>query len=500
MPPVYGAQNGLECTMTPVGRHAVVIGASISGLLAARALSEFYETVTVLERDRFPKADVPRRCVPQGFHPHGLLTRGVDVIEQFFPGWSDEIVAAGGIGADYAHDLVWTDSGMTLKSGPSRLTGVVAPRPVLEGQLRRRLIALSNIRTVENCTVLGVVASDDNEVVKAVRTIMGNARHEKLIPADLIVDASGRDSLSPAWLKNLGYRRPPIERIEIGVGYTTRRYRRHPTDLDGKLGVLVSAGAPNWRNGALLYHTEDCWIASIGGYLGDHAPADQQQFAAFARSLPARNIHDVVARAEPLSDFAVYRYPANVRVGYELLDRFPKNYLVIGDALCSFNPVYHQGMAVAAQEAVLLRQCLREGVTDLARRFFGGVAALIDPPWAMAVSNDLRHPHVAGACSLTMKFLTWYIGKLIRAGRYDARLTDALLRVRNLQALPLSLLQPAIIGRTLCGNLGLRGSSGASQGPLGTRPSGTVSPANRTGTISTRSASRRSISSRPDSR
>jgi 2-polyprenyl-6-methoxyphenol hydroxylase-like FAD-dependent oxidoreductase len=486
--------------MTSVGRHAVVIGASISGLLAARALSEFYETVTVLERDTFPKADVPRRGVPQGDHPHGLLTGGRDVIEQFFPGWSDEIVAAGGICADYADDVAWTGFGLTLKSGPSGLNGVLASRPVLEGQLRRRLLALSNVRAVQDCTVLGVVASDDNAAVKAVRAIIGNARHEKLVLADLIVDASGRDSLSPAWLKNLGYRRPPVERIEIGIGYTTRLYRRHPTDIGGKLGVLVSASAPNWRSGRLLYHTEDCWIASVGGYLGDYVPADQQQFAAFARSLPVPDIHDVVARAEPLSDFATCRHPANVRVGYERLTRFPRNYLVIGDALCSFNPVYHQGMAVAAQEAALLRQCLREGTAELARRFFDGAADLIDPPWAMAVANDLRHPQVTGACSVTMTFLTWYIGKLYRAGRHDARLTDALLQVKNLQALPLSLLQPAIIGRVIRGNLGFHGRNSPVQGPSGAPLLGTVSPADRIGRISRRSASRRSISSRPDSR
>ncbi len=486
--------------MTSVGRHAVVIGASISGLLAARALSEFYQTVTVLERDRFPKADVPRRGVPQGHHPHGLLTQGRDVIEQLFPDWSDEIVAAGGISADYADDVAWTGFGGTLKSAPSGLMGVLASRPVLEGQLRRRLFALPNVRAFEDCTVLGVVAGDDNAVVKAVRIVIGNTGHEKRVPADMIVDASGRDSLSPAWLRNLGYGRPPTERIEVGVGYTTRLYRRHPTDLGGKLGVLVSASAPNWRNGTLLYHTEDCWIASIGGYLGDYAPANQQQFAAFARSLPVPDIHDVVTRAEPLSGFAACRYPANVRVGYEQLARFPGNYLVIGDALCSFNPLYHQGIAVAAQQAALLRQCLREGTADLARRFFGGAAALIDPPWAMAVSNDLRHPQVVGACSVTMKFLAWYIGKLSKAGRHDAALTDALLQVRNLQALPLDLLQPATIGRVICGNLGFRGRNGAEKGSPGARPYETVSPANRTDRTSRRSASRRSISSRPDSR
>jgi hypothetical protein len=371
---------------------------------------------------------------------------------------------------------------------------------VLEGQLRRRLLGLPNVRVIEDCTVLGAVASDDNAVVKAVRAIIGNAGHEKLILADLIVDASGRDSLSPAWFQILGYERPRVERIEIGMGYTTRLYRRHPGDLGGKLGVVVSASAPNWRSGRLLYHTEGCWIASVGGYLGDYAPADQRQFAAFARSLPVPDIHDVVARAEPLSEFAVCRYPANIRVGYERLSWLPNNFLVIGDALCSFNPVYHQGMAVAAQEAALLQRCLRAGTADLARRYFDGAAALVDPPWAMAVCNDRRHPRVTAACSVTMKFLTWYIGKLHEAGRHDERLTDALLRVTNLHELPFSLLHPAIIGRVITGHLSFGGRNGAEQGLPGARRIGTASPANRTGKTSRRSASHRSISSPPDSR
>ena len=486
--------------MTSLGSHAVVIGASMSGLLAARALSEFYEAVTVLERDRFPNADVPRKGVPQGYHPHVMLTRGLDIIEQLFPGWGDEVVAAGGISADYVDDVAWTGFGATLKSASSGLIGVLASRPVLEGQLRRRLLALPNVRAIEDCTVLGVVAGAGDAVVQGVRVMVGNARQETLVQADLIVDASGRDSLSPAWLKNLGYGRPPVERIEIGIGYTTRLYRRHPSDLGGKLGVLVSACAPNWRHGALLYHTEDCWIASVGGYLGDYAPADQQQFAAFARSLPVPAIHDVVARAEPLGGFGACRHPANVRVGYERLAQFPKNYLVTGDALCSLNPVYHQGIAVAAQEAALLRQCLGEGTSDLARRFFGGAVALIDPPWAMATSSDLRHPQVTGACSVTMKFLSWYIGKLYKAGPHDAALTDALLQVMNVQSLPLSLLHPAIVARVVRGNLGFRLRRRTEHRLPGAGLINTVSPADRTDKTSRRSASRRPISSPPGSR
>ena len=139
------------------------------------------------------------------------------------------------------------------------------------------------------------------------------------------------------------------------------------------------------------------FYVSVGGFFGDHAPDDQQLFAAYVRSLPTSDIHDIVAHAEPLSDFVTYRYPANLRHRYEQHTRFPKNYLVVADAICSFNPVYGQGMTVAAEEAAVLRDCLRAGDSDLARRFFNAAKTAIDTPWEIAVGNDLRHPQVGSA-------------------------------------------------------------------------------------------------------
>ena len=135
--------------MKHIGQHAIVIGASMGGLLAARALSDFYAVVTVLERDAFPQSDIPRKGVPQGRHAHGLLARGRNVIENFFPGWTDEVVASGGVRGDIAGDVNWIGHGVTIKSAPSDLVGLLAPRPVLEGHVRRRLMALSNVRVIE---------------------------------------------------------------------------------------------------------------------------------------------------------------------------------------------------------------------------------------------------------------------------------------------------------------------------------------------------------------
>ena len=446
--------------MTRVGEHAIVIGASMGGLLAARALSEFYASVTVLERDAFPISDAPRKGVPQGSHAHGLLARGRNVIEDFFPGWADEVVASGGVKGDVAGDVNWIGHGLTLKSAPCDLIGLFVSRPVLEGHVRRRLLALSNVRGIENCAVQGLIASDDKTAITGVRIRVGN-QAEQVMLADLVVDASGRGSSSAAWLECLGYARPKEERVEIGLGYTTRVYRRRGGDLGGKLAVVVAGSGPNWRNGALLFQSEDRWIVSVGGFFGDHAPDDQQLFAAYVRSLPTSDIHDIVAHAEPLSDFVTYRYPANLRRRYEQLTRFPKNYLVVADAICSFNPVYGQGMTVAAEEAAVLRDCLRAGDSDLARRFFNAAKTAIDTPWEIAVGNDLRHPQVGSARPPKVRFINWYIGKLHMAARHDSVLANAFLKVANLVAPPQMLLHPVMVARVIWGNIGRQPSGDA---------------------------------------
>ena len=442
--------------MKRIGEHAVVIGASMAGLLAARALSDFYGTVTVLERDRFPLSDIPRKGVPQGRHAHGLLSRGRSVIEQFFPGWTDEVVASGGIRGDIAGDVNWVGHGVTIKSAPSDLIGLLASRPVLEGHIRRRLLSLPNVRAIEGCSVQGLIAGEGNAAIKGVRVKTGNGE-EHTVVADLVVDASGRGSSSPAWLEGLGYARPAEEKIEIGIGYTTRLYRRRPGELNGKVAVVIAGSGPNWRNGVILYQTDDRWIVSIGGYLGDRAPDDEEMFKLFAGSLPTPEIYDIVAHAEPLSDFVSYRYPASLRRRYERLTRFPSGYLVFGDALCSFNPVLGQGMTVAAQEAVLLQQCLDASTANLAQRFFAAASTAIDTPWDIAVGNDLRHPQVQGPRSAKVRFINWYIGKLHIAARHNAALATAFLRVANLEAPPPSLLSPANVWRVICGNLSRRG-------------------------------------------
>ncbi|MBC8741334.1 monooxygenase [Paraburkholderia sp. UCT31] len=434
--------------MKNLGKHAIVIGAGMGGLLAARALSDFYSTVTVLERDAFPAADTWRKGVPQGRHTHGLLARGSAVLEEFFPGYNSEVVAeSGGLLGDVANDLLWIGRNVTLANGKSDLTGLLASRPVLEGHLRRRLLELPNVRAIENCAVRGLASDSARERVTGVR-IRAEGRPEETVDADLVVDATGRGSSSAMWLEELGYRAPVSEKVEVGIGYTTRTYRRRPTDLDGKLGVVVAGSEPNWRNGVILAQESDSWIVSTGGFLGDEAPDNDEGFLAYLATLPTMEIHDIVATAEPMSGYRRYRYVSSLRRRYETLARFPGNYLVFGDAICSFNPVYGQGMTVAAQEALTLQRCLRcAGSNDLARRFFRQAAKIVDIAWDIAVGNDLRNPLVKGPRRPMLRFINWYIGWLHVAATRDSTLATAFLKVVNLMVPPPSLLSPAIAWR-----------------------------------------------------
>jgi 2-polyprenyl-6-methoxyphenol hydroxylase-like FAD-dependent oxidoreductase len=444
--------------MKRIGEHAIVIGASMSGLLAARALSDFFATVTIVERDAFPANDVPRKGVPQGRHTHGLLARGRVVLEEFFPGYCSEVVTeSGGLLGDIVNDITWMGHNVALAQDKSDLIGLLASRPVLEGHVRRRVLKLPNVRAIENCAVQGLVTDSDRGRVTGVRVRAGG-KDEQMLNADLVVDASGRGSASPDWLEELGYQRPVDEKVEIGVGYMTRTYRRKPGELGGKLGIVIAGSAPNWRNGVILALENDTWTVSVGGFLGDDAPASDAEFLAYLATLPTKEIHDVVAKAEPLTDYIRYRYVSSLRRRYEKLARFPQGFLVFGDAICSFNPVYGQGMTVAAQEAVTLRDVLNAGADNLAPRFFKAAAKIVDTPWDIAVGNDLRHPRVEGPRPAMVRFINWYVGKLHLAARHDVALANAFLKVANLMSPPPALLSPAIAWRVWRGNRRVKGT------------------------------------------
>ena len=440
--------------MQPIREHAVVLGASMAGLAAARVLADAYERVTVLERDALPGATAHRKGVPQSRHAHGLLAAGRAALEELFPALTDELVANGALFGDLQAESRWYNAGFRLCPAPSDLQAVAVSRPLLEGGVRERVRALANVRVVDRCAAAGLVGRPDGRGVGGVR-VLGRADGgaEEVLEADLVVDATGRGSRGPLWLEELGYPRPAEDEVRIGVAYASRVYRRRPDHLDGDTAVVVAATPDRPCGGVMLAMEGDRWMVTLFGYLGLRPPTDPDGFVAFAAGLPVPDIFEVIADAEPLGEVLATRYPASVRRRYERLRRFPEGYLVVGDAVCGFNPIYGQGMSVAALEALALRDCLRASPAGLARRFFAEVARIVDIPWQIAVGADLRFPGIEGARTAKVRLVNAYLARFHLAAAADPVLGGAFLRVVNLMDRPEGLLSPAIALRVLRGNL-----------------------------------------------
>ncbi|QXD15653.1 hypothetical protein GQ464_001525 [Rhodocaloribacter litoris] len=432
--------------------HAVVIGASMGGLLAARALADFYQQVTLIERDAFPPIGENRKGVPQGWHTHVLLLRGGEVLEGMFPGLTADLMARGAPFLDRPEkELIWFDGGgyhARFTNEDGRLGALCVSRPLLEGYVRQRLLALPHVMAIEQCDALGLVPSERGGRVRGVRLLRrAGGSAEEVLEADLVVDATGRGSRAPKWLEEMGYAPPEEEQVTIHVGYSTRLYRRPLEQQNGVKAILITPSPHLKRGGVMLPQEGERWIVGLVGYRGDYPPSDEAGFLAFARSLAAPDIYDMIKDAEPLSDIITYRFKASLRHRYERLTRFPEGFLVFGDALCSFNPIYGQGMSVAAMEARDLQDELRRGNEALWRRFFRRVARSIDMPWQIVVSGDLRFPEAEGKRTPAIRFINAYMARLHQAAHRDPVVARAFNEVAGLVAPPQSLMRPGIVWR-----------------------------------------------------
>lgn len=439
---------------TQRGETAIVIGGSMAGLLAARVLSDFFPQVMLLERDSLPDSAQPRKGVPQGQHAHALLGQGRQILETFFPGLTETLVAQG---APLGKGRFFSGGGYFCRVPHAPATLYVS-RPCLENEVRRRVLALPEVRLLDTCDVLGLIGSRDQHHVTGVRVIRRHAdAAAETLTADLVVDASGRGSRLSAWLEQLGYAKPEVELVEVGMGYATRFYQRRSTDLDGDLMVNISAMPENRRACGMLAQEGDRWIVTLAGYFGDHPPLDEAGYLAFAQKLPTPDVYDFLRTATPLNDPVAFKFPSNQRRRFERLESFPSGLLVIGDAICSFTPIYGQGMSVAAMEAVILQSVLAQHAInlELTQSYFARVSKTIDIPWNITVGNDRNLSTETNQRPLPARWLSWYLSKLQLGARRDPALALAFFRVGNLFASPTSLLKPAIVIRVF-GNMVVR--------------------------------------------
>lgn len=442
------------------GDRAVVLGGSIGGLLAARVLADAYDEVVVVERDRLPHTAAHRRGVPQSRHIHGLLAGGQQALEELFDGLTAELVDAGAPAGDMLEHVRACFGGHRLQPGPSGLLALQASRPLLEACVRARVRALPSVRFLDRCDAAGLTTTPDGQRVTGARLVRrADDSAEQTVGADLVVDATGRSSRTPAWLEMLGYPRPPVERLQVGIGYASRTCRLVPGLLGDSLGIVIAATPDNPRGGAVAAMEGDRLIVTLYGILGDHPPTDPNGFAAFASTLQFPDISEVLRQAEPLDEPVRFRYPTSVRHHYERLTRFPSGLVVMGDAVCTFNPIYGQGMSVAVLQALALGAHLRQRATPEPLRYFREVSRTIDVAWGMATGGDLAFPKVPGHRSVQVRLFNAYASRLFAGAARDPRLGRAFLRVAGLVDPPQALLAPRLATRVLLP--GLRRSSAA---------------------------------------
>jgi 2-polyprenyl-6-methoxyphenol hydroxylase-like FAD-dependent oxidoreductase len=429
--------------MERVGSRAVVMGASMAGLLAARPLADAFDEVVVADRDPLLEGAAPRRGVPQGRQVHALLARGRQALDELLPGLSQELVARGALRFDTGTDArVHLDRDRMVVVQRTGIEGILLSRPLLEDQVRRRVLAFPRVRAVPGVAAEPVLHGGR---VTGVR-LDGNGRAGEVLTADLVVDATGRGSHTPAWLERSGFARPAESTVDVGVSYSGFIFPRRPDDLDRVLVVLTFAHPQQRRLAVTLAIEGDRWLITAIGYCGDRPPADLAGFRDFLDTTDAPEIAALARSREPLAPVAaVHRFPASVRRHYERLTVQPDGLLVTGDAVASFTPVYAQGMTVAALDALALREALAGGPVGLSRRFTTAVGGIVDLVWDLSAGSDLALPYVPGSRPLKNRVLNRYMNMVTSACTVDAGVGVRFGRVINMLDRPETLIAPGMV-------------------------------------------------------
>ncbi|WP_255681899.1 FAD-dependent monooxygenase [Natrinema sp. SYSU A 869] len=432
--------------MPRLGGRAVVLGASMAGLAAARVLSDGFDDVVVIERDSLPDGPVTRDGAPQTRHPHVLLEAGRATLEDFFPGFSEDVIRNGGLMVDAATKMAYYDQGGFLADGPNRLPMLCASRALFEHVTRTHVRSLDDVALYDGCqfTAYRFEAGDGVTGV----TYRDESGASATLTADLVVDATGRTSRTPTWLDEHGFTPPDVDEVAVDVTYSTVRIDRPPDD---RTVLFVPPSPPRTRGAAAIPIEDNQWEFIVQGIHGDDTPTDRAGLVEFASSLPVPDVERLVTEREWHSD-AIHHYPfpSSVRRHYEAIERFPDGLVVTGDAIASFNPIYGQGMSVGALEALLLHHILvATGGNDLAARFFERATDLIDQVWKIAVGADFAFPQTTGPKPFGTDLFNRYVNRLIRKAHTDGTLTDTYYRVFRLEQPMTSLVRPEIVRRVI---------------------------------------------------
>lgn len=434
--------------------NAVVVGAGVSGLLAAHVLAGRFEHVTVVERDAFTdEAPAFRAGVPQSRHVHVLWSRGLVALNALLPGVVSDLEAAGAVVIDAPEQSRWLSPAGWFGNVPGTHY-LSASRELLEATLRRRIADRSTITFMDHHEVTGLVPTRDEGAVGGVRLRKrGKDGQEFTVNAGMVVVATGRSSRTPDWLRQLGYPTPVTDRLDAHLGYSSRYYRRPAAE--GRWKAMYVQGNPDVpRGGVILPIDGERWLVTLIGQSEHQPPIEEKDWLAFASSLRSSELSEALTDAEPLSDAVAFRATANEWTHFERAKRWPRGLLVVGDALCRFNPVYGHGMTVAALQAqVIADRISARGPVEIAaqaREMQKAVAKCPRAAWAIATGEDSRYPSTDGPKPGRLgRMQQDYMARVLAAANTDPVVSEAFFAVISLNRPPETLLKPRIAARTI---------------------------------------------------
>ncbi|QOV40237.1 FAD-dependent monooxygenase [Streptomyces ferrugineus] len=435
--------------------RVVVIGGSIGGMLAAAAVKDHVDSVEIIEAHDLPEGPAPRTGVPQAAHIHFLHAGGAEAIESLLPGTMEQMLAAGANRIPMTTNMViYSPEGWYRRWERATHYMFSASRDLTDSVVRAQVLKDPRVSVRTSTKVVGLLG--DHRQVTGVRVQAADGKEAEL-RARLVIDASGRATRTPQWLTHLGITGLAEKRIDSGLVYASRLYRAPvPTRDWPMVGVQADPRLPQPGNaGGLLPIEGDRWHVSLMGAPGGQPTRDPDAFEAFARTLRHPVLADLLAHAEPLTDVSITHSTANRRYFYERLRRWPDGLAALGDSVASFNPVYAQGISVAAQGALALRTLLADGLTPgLARRAQRAIAGPVDTAWALAVGQDIHYSTTTGANpNVVDRLLQRYVSRLSRTATGSFRAATALTDLLALQASPASVVHPRVLLTALVGPL-----------------------------------------------